>query len=49
MLKRFAVLAVFWFLLGVAGVAYAQEPATLSGEVTDNSGLVIPGAEVEGD
>ena len=47
MLKRFAVLAVFWFLAGVAGAAYAQEPATLSGEVTDNSGLVIPGAEVK--
>ena len=34
-------------LLGLApGVAYAQDAATLSGEVTDDSGLVIAGATI---
>ncbi len=33
-------------LIGVSGVAYAQQTATLSGEVTDDSGSVIPGAKV---
>ena len=33
-------------LVGVSGVAYAQQTATLSGEVTDDSGSVIPGAKV---
>ena len=33
-------------LVGVTGVAYAQETATLRGEVTDDSGLVIAGATI---
>ena len=33
-------------LVGVSGVAYPQQTATLSGEVTDDSGSVIPGAKV---
>ena len=33
-------------LVGVSGVAYAQQTATLRGEVTDDSGAVIPGAEI---
>ena len=38
------ILAVL--LVGVSGVAYAQETATLRGEVTDDSGLVIAGATI---
>ena len=33
-------------LVGVCGVAYAQQTATLRGEVTDDSGSVIAGAEI---
>ena len=33
-------------LVGVCGVAYAQQTATLRGEVTDDSGSVITGAEI---
>ena len=33
-------------LVGVCGVAYAQQTATLHGEVTDDSDSVIPGAEI---
>ena len=33
-------------LVGVCGVAYAQQTATLRGEVTDDFGSVIPGAEI---
>ena len=34
------------FLASVGGVAYAQNTATLRGEVTDDSGLVIAGAQI---
>ena len=30
----------------VSGVAYAQDAATVRGEVTDDSGLVIAGAQI---
>ena len=33
-------------LVGICGVAYTQQTATLHGEVTDDSDSVIPGAEI---
>ncbi len=46
MLHRLAVLTVMLLLVGVSGVAYAQGTATLSGEVSDNYGSVIPAADI---
>ena len=43
---RGLVLVIVLLLIGISGVAYAQQMATLSGEVTDDSGSVIPGAKV---
>ena len=46
MLSRKLVVMIALLLIGNSGVAYAQQSATLSGEVTDDSGLVIPGARI---
>ena len=46
MLSRKLVPMIALLLIGNSGVAYAQQSATLSGEVTDDSGLVIPGARI---
>ena len=46
MLHRLAVLTVMLLLVGVSGAAYAQGTATLSGEVNDNYGSVIPAADI---
>ena len=49
MLQRSLVVIIMLLLLllvGVSGVAYAQQTATLRGEVTDDSGSVITGAEI---
>ena len=43
--RRLVVMTAL-FLVGVCGVAYAQQTATLHGEVTDDSDSVIPGAEI---
>ena len=43
--KRLVVMTAL-LLGGVCGVAYAQQTATLHGEVTDDSDSVIPGAEI---
>ena len=43
--RRLVVMTAL-LLVGVCGVAYAQQTATLHGEVTDDSGSVIPGAEI---
>ena len=43
--RRLVVMTAL-LLVGVSGVAYAQQTATLRGEVTDDSGSVIPGAEI---
>ena len=40
------ILMLAVLLVGITGVAYAQETATLRGEVTDDSGLVIAGATI---
>ena len=40
------ILMLAVLLAGVCGVAYAQQTATLRGEVTDDSGLVIAGATI---
>ena len=40
------ILMLAVLLVGTTGVAYAQETATLRGEVTDDSGLVIAGATI---
>ena len=46
MLQRSLVVIIMLLLVGVSGVAYAQQTATLRGEVTDDSGSVITGAEI---
>ena len=46
MLQRSLVVIIMLLLVGVSGVAYAQQTATLHGEVADDSGAVIPGAEI---
>ena len=46
MLQRNLVVMIMLLLVGVSGVAYAQQTATLRGEVTDDSGSVITGAEI---
>ena len=46
MLQRSLVVIIMLLLVGVSGVAYAQQTATLRGEVTDDFGAVIPGAEI---
>ncbi len=46
MWKRFSCLTIAIFVIGAFGIAYAQETATLSGEVTDRTGATIPGAQV---
>ncbi|MYA80895.1 MAG: TonB-dependent receptor [Acidobacteriia bacterium] len=46
MFSRKLVVMIALLLIGNSGVAYAQQSATLSGEVTDDSGLVIPGARI---
>ena len=46
MLQRSLVVIIVLLLVGVSGVAYAQQTATLRGEVTDDSGSVITGAEI---
>ena len=46
MLHRLGVLTVVLLLVGASGVAYAQGTATLTGEVSDNYGSVIPAADV---
>ena len=43
--RRLVVMTAL-LLVGVCGVAYAQQTATLHGEVTDDSDSVIPGAEI---
>ena len=44
--SRRLVVIIVLLLIGISGVAYAQQTATLSGEVTDDTGSVIPGAKV---
>ncbi len=46
MYPRRLVVMTALLLVGVCGVAYAQQTATLRGEVTDDSGSVITGAEI---
>ena len=46
MLSRKLVVMIALLLIGNSGVAYAQQSATLSGEVTDDTGSVIPGARI---
>ena len=46
MLQRSLVVMAALLLVGFSGVAYAQQTATLRGEVTDDFGAVIPGAEI---
>ena len=46
MLQRNLVVIIMLLLVGVSGVAYAQQTATLRGGVTDDSGSVITGAEI---
>ena len=46
MFQRSLVVIIMLLLVGVSGVAYAQQTATLRGEVTDDSGSVITGAEI---
>ena len=46
MYPRRLVVMTALLLVGVCGVAYAQQTATLRGEVTDDSGAVITGAEI---
>ena len=44
--SRTLVVMIALLLIGNSGVAYAQQSATLSGEVTDDTGSVIPGARI---
>ena len=44
--QRLAVLTVMLLLVAMTGAAQAQGTATLSGEVTDNYGSVIPAADI---
>ena len=46
MFGRSLVVIIVLFLVEVSGVSYAQQMATLHGEVADDSGAVIPGAEI---
>ena len=46
MLSKKLVVMIALLLIGNSGVAYAQQSATLSGEVTDDTGSVIPGARI---
>ena len=46
MFQRSLVVIITLLLVGVSGVAYAQQTATLRGGVTDDSGSVITGAEI---
>ena len=46
MFGRSLVVIIVLLLVGVSGVAYAQQTTTLRGEVTDDFGSVIPGAEI---
>ena len=46
MFGRSLVVIIVLLLVGVSGVAYAQQTTTLRGEVTDDFGAVIPGAEI---
>ena len=46
MWKRFSCLTIAILVIGAFGIAYAQETATLSGDVTDRTGLAILGAQV---
>ena len=44
--SRRLVVMIVLLLIGISGVAYAQQTGTLSGEVTDDTGSVIPGAKI---
>ena len=46
MLHRLAVLTVILFLIAMTSTAHAQGTATLSGEVKDSYGSVIPAADI---
>ena len=46
MLQRSLVVIIMLLLVGVSGVAYAQQTATLRGAATDDFGSVIAGAEI---